>query len=235
MKNITAIISLLILYPLSVSASIELMYNDRVPYMMMNGDELTGLTGGPVVKAFEQAGINFNLKKIPTKRQMHVLKENKAKVCAIGWFKKPDREQFAHFSAPIYRDKPMTAIANADNDKISSGQAIEHTLSDPNLKLLVKDGFSYGEFIDDKIKRLNPKTYSTVGSNLQIIKMISSGRADYTFITEEEFISVVKSPQLQKDTFKVVRFNDMPEGNYRYLLCSFKVEKDTIDRINANL
>ena len=56
--------------------------------------------------------------KMPFKRQLITIKANKIKACGIGWFKKTEREKFAWFSQPIYKDKPTVAISKKGNKSL---------------------------------------------------------------------------------------------------------------------
>ena len=55
-------------------------------------------TATSVLEAFDKAGIPFQWKKMPFKRQLITIKANKNMACGIGAFKNPEREAYAHFS-----------------------------------------------------------------------------------------------------------------------------------------
>ena len=184
---------------------------------------------------YVHAGIRFKWEKTPAARQLDILKANKSKDCLIGWFKNPDREKFAKYSDFIYQDKPTIALARSDNPKIQSGLSIESVLSNAELILLVKSGYSYGQFIDSKINRLFPRQMVTESENLGMLRMVHSGRADYFFISEEEAMVLSASSGLLKSDFQFIRFSDVPPGNKRYLLFSQKVDDEVITKINQAL
>lgn len=87
---------------------------------------------------------------------MKILRDNKGCDCVVGWFKNPEREAFVKYSHAIYQDKPQTALARADNRKLQNDMTLDDLLSPPELKLLIKDSYSYGAFLDDKIVRHHP-------------------------------------------------------------------------------
>ena len=105
--------------------------------------------------------------------------------------------------------------------------------SNPNLILLRKDSYSYGQFVDEKIAEFNPKHEITADENLGMLRMIHSKRADYFFVAEEEVEKLIVSSGLPKSDFKYVRFSNMPKGNKRYILFSKKVEDEVIEKINT--
>jgi len=223
-------------YTAHADDSILVLYNDRAPYMVTGpGGDISGLTADPAKFAFTKSGIPHHFESAPTKRQMEAIEASEAKVCIIGWFKNPEREKIGKFTDALYKDKATVAIAKADNTKIDSGKTVDAVLSDKNLTVLVKEGFSYGAFIDDKIKQLSPKREDTLLENVGMLKMILAGRADYMFIAPEEAEVLMKSADFKAGDFKLVTFTNMPEGGNRYLLCSRLVPDADIQKLNAAL
>jgi polar amino acid transport system substrate-binding protein len=212
--------------------SITVHYNDRVPYLHATGNGVEGLTATPAATAFKEAGIPFQWKNTPSKRQMKVIEDNGGCDCAVGWFKNPERERFARYTRYIYQDRPQIALARADNEKLRSGATVDSVLSNPELTLEIKDGYSYGTFLDAKIAQYKPKTDRTTNENINMLKMIHARRADYLFISPEEADALVESSGLPKKDFKYITFPDMPEGEKRYMLCSRKVGDELIHKLN---
>ena len=241
MRNFILIFTfgLLFLYLSSVNAEdrILIYYYDRVPYAVTDAKGgVTGLCATPAEEAFTQAGIPFQWKKMPFKRQLQTIKFNKQMGCGIGWFKNPEREKFARFTDVLYQDQPAVTIGKKGNDALSQHKDLIRLLADRNLMLLVKDGFSYGAYIDDLIQKLAPQKLSVVGtSNVQMLQMILSGRADYYFISQEEAESIILKAGYEMSQFRLHRYADMPPGNRRYIACSMQVPAETVDLINREL
>jgi ABC-type amino acid transport substrate-binding protein len=164
---------------------------------------------------------------------MKIIEDNEGCDCAVGWFKNPDREKFAKYTYHIYQDKPQIALAGADNEKLQNGITVDSVLSNPKLTLEVKDGYSYGSFLDGKIVQHKPVIDRTVNENINMLKKIHSKRADYFFIAPEEADGLIESSGLPKSDFKYVIFSDMPEGEKRYILCSQKVGDEVIEKLNT--
>jgi polar amino acid transport system substrate-binding protein len=107
---------------------------------------------------------------------------------------------------------------------------------DKKVKLLVKDGFSYGAYVDELIKDYDPATVSVVTStNVQMLHMILSGRADYFFMSEEEADHIILSAGYERSQFQLQHFADMPAGNHRYIACSQQVSTEVVDLLNSAL
>ncbi|MBW2204389.1 MAG: transporter substrate-binding domain-containing protein [Deltaproteobacteria bacterium] len=212
---------------------ITVRYHERVPYIQTTPNGVEGLTGTLVALSFKKAGIPFIWKKTPSKRQIKVLKDNSGCDCLVGWFKNPDREKFAKYTHHIYQDKPQIALARFDNGKLQNGIGVDSVLSNPGLKLLVKDGYSYGSYLDARIAEHKPAIDRSTTENINMLKKIHFKRGDYFFISPEEADGLIESSGLPKEDFKYITFSDMPEGEKRYIMCSQKVEDEVIEKLNA--
>jgi polar amino acid transport system substrate-binding protein len=223
--------------PVNAENPIQLYYYDRAPYAITDTQgEVSGLCATPAANAFKQAGIPFQWKKMPFKRQLATLKHNKKMACGIGWFKKPERESFARFTNSIYQDKPAVTISKKDNNALGRHRDLISLFKDKKVKLLVKDGFSYGAYVDDLINDYDPAIVSVVTStNVQMLQMILSGRADYFFISEEEADHIILSAGYETSQFQLKHFADMPAGNRRYIACSQQVSPEIVDLLNRAL
>ena len=209
------------------------LYHERPPYYVTGPLGIYGLCVDPAKKAFSTAGIGIEWIKVPAARQLDMLKHNTPDICAIGWFKNPEREKMAVYSHAIYQDRPMIALARADNPGLVSHRPLAQTLENQALVLLRKDGYSYGRYIDDMILKHGPRHQSTSAENIGMLKLIYDELADYFFISEEEAVELIHTSGLLAGTFQFIRFPDMPAGNKRYLMFSRSTDKTLVDKVNA--
>jgi uncharacterized protein (TIGR02285 family) len=212
---------------------ITVLYHERPPYYITGPLGIYGLCVDPVKKAFSAAGIGIEWVRVPAARQMEMLRANVPDICAVGWFKTPEREKFAVYSHAIYQDTSMIALARADNPHLVSGRPLARTLENRNVTFLRKDGYSYGRYIDDMILKHAPRQEITTAENIGMLKILHDGLADYFFISEEEAAELIHTSGLLADTFQFIRFPDVPEGNKRYLLFSRSTDKRIVDRVDA--
>ncbi len=212
--------------------AITLHYNERPPYLVTTGDGVGGLTGAPTTQVFAASGIAYRWEQTPSKRQIYLLQQNTGRDCLVGWFKNAERESFARYTLPVYRDEPQVALARTDNERILSGQTVADVFADPGLILLVKDGYSYGDYLDLQIRDHDPVRTVTTVENSGMLRMIAAGHADYFFIAPEEVDGLLASSEFDGHDFKTVHFADVVSGEERYILCSLKVEPEIIDRLN---
>jgi polar amino acid transport system substrate-binding protein len=223
--------------PVNAENPIQLYYYERAPYAVTdNQGKVSGLCATPAANAFKQAGIPFQWKKMPFKRQLVTIKHNKQLACGIGWFKNSEREKFAHFTDEIYQDQPAITISKKGNNALEQHRELITLLKDKQIRLLVKDGFSYGVYIDALIKKYNPETVVVATStNIQMLQMILAGRADYYFTSEEEAEHIIMNAGYEVSQFQLQHYSDMPAGNRRYITCSQQVSPEIIDLLNRAL
>lgn len=231
------ILTIILCHTAQAQTPIQVYYAERIPYAISDQKGgIEGLTASPVARAFQTANIPFEWKKMPFKRQLITIKANKKKACGIGWFKNPERKEFARFSDAIYQDRPTIIIARKGNIAFDGHHTIKDLFKDNSIKLLVKDGFSYGKYLDELIEKEQPSKILVVGSsNLEMLQIILSGRADYFFAAEEEAEQMITSAGLSTSQFDLLSLNDMPAGNARYLACSKQVPTKIIEQFNQAL
>jgi len=241
MRYFNVLISMSVIFicslPAEAQSPVQLYYYERIPYAVKdNQGEVSGLCATPAANAFKKAGIPFQWKKMPFKRQLVTIKHNKKKACGIGWFKNPEREAFARYTDAIYQDKPAITISRKGNQALQRHQDLNTLLNDKNVKLLVKDGFSYGTYIDGLIKKNDPEVVVVATStNIQMLQMILADRADYYFTSEEEAEHMIMNAGYEVSQFQLQHYSDMPAGNRRYITCSQQVTPEIIELLNRAL
>ena len=212
---------------------LQILYTARAPYMAPNASgEVTGLTADPTAYALKKARIPFKWVEVPSARQIVMIKENKARLAGLGWYKNPEREGFAKFSTPLYQDKQIAVLARKDNQKIALAKTVEQLLSNKDIVLLAKSGYSYGKFLDERIAQHQPSISLVTVENLSMILMIDACRADYMFISPEEADVAINMAKVHPEDLQLVTLPDMPPGEKRYLMFSKLVDDDTIKLIS---
>lgn len=214
--------------------TVTLHYVSRPPYMMAQGEGLGGLTGGPSYQAFKQAQVPVRIEETPFARQLRSVKENTGQDCMIGMFWKAEREEFGRYSKPIYQDQPQLVLAAAGLQERFKGHAsIEDLFHDRSLRLLVKLAYSYGAPLDALIERLQPNRRATPDENLQMVRQIKLGMADYMLMAPEEAAVAIEAAGFQAADFLQIRYKNMPPGEQRHLLCSKNVSAEVMQRLDA--
>ena len=211
---------------------VSLYYYERPPYMVahQNGSA-TGITADVAGKAFARAGVAFHWSLMPAKRQLATIQRNTGRDCGVGWFKNREREAGGQFSHAIYRDKPPVAIVR--DGFATRGASLAQLLQQPGVQVLVKEGLTYGGYINGLLKTTRTKVISITVEQPQLVRMVAAGRADMMFAPREEADFLVTTNESGQDSVHVVSFSDVPAGDQRYLYCSRQVDSATMAKLNA--
>lgn len=215
--------------------TITLHYHERPPYSFTTDEGVKGILIEPVEAAFKRAGIAYVWNKTPSSRQLKIIQDNRGRDGILGWFRNPEREKFGLFSQYIYQDSPYIAICRADNEKIGLSISVDELLSNKELLLDVKIGYSYGWFLDEKIDSFHPERDMVTTENLQILQKIHLGRGDYFFIAPEEADILIEESGLPRSDFRYISFPEMPPGEKRYIIFSFNVKSEEVARLSLEL
>ena len=213
---------------------VSMLYYERKPfhYTLPNG-KVEGLVVGPTEKAFASIGVPIKWELVPANRILLELENNARAACSPGWYRKPEREAYARFSAPIYKDRPLVGLVRADS-RLKPGITARNLLSRPDTHLLVKRNFSQGAYMDALIAKMPPQ--QLMSSSMEVptlVKMVHAGRADLIITTQEEIEIYVKQAELNMNDFGVLMFSDVPAVEMRYILCSQKLPAEVMDRLNG--
>ncbi len=214
-------------------APVTVHYFERKPLHYLNDNgQVVGILVAPIEQSFNKAGIPMVWQQTPINRIVATLKANDGRDCAAGLYKSPEREAFARFSLPIYHDKPLVALSRADFAAPGTTTARE-LLSLPHTRLVLKQGFFYGRYLEPLIDKMSPAQVLRVSDEVaSMVRMVQVSAADIVILTEEES-EVYANPQGAGDGVRVLRLSDVPAQEYRYLACSKNVPQQVIDRLNA--
>ncbi|MBH9551417.1 substrate-binding periplasmic protein [Inhella gelatinilytica] len=220
--------------PTSTESPVTLHYVQRPPYMMVKGEGLVGLTGGPSYQAFKLAQVPVRIEETPFARQLRSLKENTGQDCMIGMFWKAEREEFGRYSKPVYQDQPQLILAAAaSQSRFKDHTSVEDVFNDKSLRLLVKLAYSYGAPLDALIEKMQPTRRATPDENLQMVRQIKLGMADYMLMAPEEAGVAIEAAGFQPADFVQIRYKSMPAGEHRHLFCSKNVPVEVMQRLDA--
>ena len=228
-----AVILASLLVPLTTVAeeTIHVAYSERPPYMVPLPDGTpSGLTGTPTVHAFKTAGIPVQWHKVPTNRQLAMVKDAKSLNCAVGWFMLPDRLQYAKFTKPIYRDRTWLVLTN-DAFAARGIATLEELTRQRDIRVLVKDNYSYGG-LDAYIRQWHPVMAVSTASTVKMVQSVSKGAVDLMFVSDEEGSYLLKQHAADANNLRLLSLKDMPRGPERYIMCSKAVPDEVIARLN---
>ena len=212
---------------------VTLHYYERPPFMVHQADgSATGLTADRAREAFTRAGVAFRWSLTPAKRQLALIRANGSNDCGVGWFRNPERESFANFTDSIYEDRAVVVLAQRQFQP-APGMTLQRLLANRALRVLMKDGLTYGSYVIKRIRAAKAEIQVVAVEQPQMVRMIAGKRADIMFATQEEADMLVTGSETGAQAVAVLSFPDIPPGERRYIMCSKRVGRDILDRLNA--
>lgn len=230
-STLVAVSGLLYSIAALADSAMTLYYEERAPYQMRVGDGVEGLTATPAARAFKAAGVPFVWEASSMSRQWILMRENLGPHCLVGWFKTGERQAFAKFTKPIYRDGPRVALVRRAF-ALGPVRTLAAVLSTPGLRLLVRSKYSYGPDFDGALARIKPVTIVSPLPNAQLTELLAANRADLMFASEEEASLLLRRLGSKAEQLQELRFSDVLPGSERYIVCSRSVPDETIARLN---
>ncbi|MYN20437.1 transporter substrate-binding domain-containing protein [Rugamonas sp. FT107W] len=213
---------------------VVLYYNERPPYLMSAPDGgVHGLTADPAAAAFADAGVPARWMRMPSNRQLALLQKGGQR-CAVGWFRTAERERYARFTLPIYRDLPLVAVVR-DDFALRDGATLRQLLAMPGVAVLVKEKYSYGGYVDAALAEARPIRIATTAESMAMVAMIGAHRADLMFLASEEADYLLQLAELRDRGLRVLRLTDVPTGERRHIMCSKDVSDDIMRRLDKEI
>ena len=213
----------------ATSPVLTLHYQERPPYSATQPDgSVRGLVADPAASALQRAGIAFRWTLTPSQRQLALVQTGHGLQCGVGWFRNPQRAARGQFSAALYQDQPLAALVRTGVVETASTTA-RVLLASATLRLLVKDGYSYGPLLDGQIAAAATAPLRTSVEPMQMSLMLVSRRADWMIVAPEE-AAVLTRPGLL-----LTPLADAPDGPARHLYCSSDVPEGWMTRIDDAL
>lgn len=216
------------------ASSVTLYYYERKPFHYTTDDgHAVGLMVTPTTQIFEKAGVTISWKVMPVSRILATIKANVGDDCSPGWYKTPEREDYARYSLPIYSDKPLVGLARADFPA-RQGITAKELFLQAHARLLIKQGFVHGTYFDQIIAAMPPANVIRVPEDVSsMVKMVRYGIADVVPATPEEAEVYVANSGYGMKEFRILNFSDIPAVEKRYIICSKRVPAELMDKLNA--
>ncbi|WP_199155822.1 ABC transporter substrate-binding protein [Chromobacterium sp. ASV23] len=208
-------------------------YYDRPPFHFINPN---GRPDGFIVKMTDnilaEANISHVWKLVPAYRVLNIIKNDEGLNCSTGWYKTKEREEYANFTLPIYRNKPLVAIARI-NFPVAENITAKQLFSIPGVHILIKKGFTIGDYMNKLLEKVPiSQIQSVTTEQVGLVKMIQAGRSDFSILTTEEVEAFREQPEMLKN-IKILTLPDVPSGDERFIICNKKVDMSFMVKINA--
>lgn len=215
--------------------TLTLHYQERAPYSTTQPDgAVAGLAATPATQALTQAALPFVWMRTPSQRQLALIQEGEGLHCGLGWFRNAERAALGKFSKPLYRDRPVGALARGDSP-LRAGMRGSEALARAGETLLIKEGYSYGARLDRLIAAQRPPPQKTSAESAQMLRMLLAGRAGWMLVSPEEAQVLRQEAGPAAAALRDVVFVDMAAGETRHLYCNRAVPDAWLARIDQAL
>lgn len=216
------------------AVDLHVVYLERPPYYWTEKGQPRGFLLGLTRQILERAGVAASFEQHPPNRIMEEIRNNRSQVCSIGWFKTTERESFALFSLPIYRDRPLVLLTTEETaPQIRRHRTLRDVFADTSLIMAQVASFSYGEAVDALLKEVNVRSLTVSSSQKVLPKLILQGRASYMLVAPEEIPTLLRLAEVDSDRFISLDMEGIPAGNLRHLIFSRSVPESTVALINS--
>ncbi|MDO4767198.1 MAG: transporter substrate-binding domain-containing protein [Pseudomonadota bacterium] len=209
-------------------------YFDHPPYSYAENGQAAGILVDLTRNILKEAGIPATFVSMPPNRILEKIRSGRKDFCAVGWFKTPERERYASFSLPIYRDRGMVILTTARKaPKLRRHSTLRSLFKDHSLTLGQVEALSLGESVDQLRKETRVPTLPVTTRQGVLLRLIALNRASYMLAAPEEVSALLQAADVPSEQFTILSMDGMPWGNLRYLMYSSNISPGMLDRINA--
>jgi polar amino acid transport system substrate-binding protein len=213
--------------------NLDIFYFEYPPYYhQLENQEASGIIIDIARQVFAAAQVEPTFSFVPAKRILHELQSGRPGA-SLGWFKTPEREEFALFSLPIYINRPVGVFFLRENEsRFSPYSTLEGVLQSGQFVLGRVQGFSEGPELDAMLEKYKDKTVQVAADSVRLLKMLESRRCDFMLVAPEEADTLLEAAQVPGEKFMLRAMSDIPHGNLRYIMYSKAVPQDLIRKID---
>ena len=219
----------------AIAEPLTVSYFERPPYYFTSK---AGFAEGFLVertkKILQTANIESQFISLAPNKINYILRYAATPHCSIGWFKKPERELFAKFSEPIYQNKPLVLLTTREKqEQISHNKTLAQIFSNKQLVFARMGSFSYGTYVDQLLVKLTPRSQFYSKRQTELLQSLHTNQASYMLVAPEEIQQMIIAANLPEDEFVTMTLDEIPNGNFRYLMCGQTVSDHLIEQLNS--
>lgn len=217
----------------ATAAPLALLVFDRPPYYRLHdGHPAGGFLLDLARAVLDRAAIPYVVREMPPPRILATFEQHDIQACAVGWFKTPERETFARFSRPIYRNKPLVVALGATSDACPSQPTLSQFVRE-KYRWGLRLGFSYGPTADAAFADLPEERIHRFTDPAHLLPLLAKGRVDAALIEPEEFSWLMCHNPEYAGSVRICSLADAPPGNQRYIMCDASVPPEMMARIDT--
>lgn len=211
---------------------IEFGFNNKPPLFYFENGKAMGEVVDIARQACTLAGLKCGFVELPFQRVMVYLERQRPDFAALGFSKTREREAFATFSEPIWRDaSPILLVRAADKKDFQSYASLADMVARSQYVFGGKLGNVYP--IDAQLQALHERDTRFSDEAWRLPLLLVSGRFDFTMLYLPEVLPALQASGVPPSVVEIVSYPDMPRGAERYVLFSKEVAPDVVQKWNA--
>ena len=233
-KNVFRLLAAMLLLPsVSPAQPLEVLYFEYPPYYHALPDgRAAGLIVDLAGKAFDKAGVQAEFRFVPVKRILQDMQLGRP-VASLGWFKTPEREEFARFSRPIYINRPVVVFFLREKEELFRPyDTLEALLESGKFFMGRVAGLSDGPQLDAMLAKYPDRIVHVTADSVRLVKMLQTGRFDFFLLPPEEIDVLLRESQVSPQDFSLKAMSDIPQGNSRHIIYSKTVDEALIRKVD---
>jgi polar amino acid transport system substrate-binding protein len=212
---------------------LHLSFPENPPLSYTNGAGPRGL----FIEALRQRSASTNLvlsfDSRPAKRILAEIEANRSPICSLGWYRTAEREAFAKFSRPIYRDRAITIVSALPASTFAEAGSLSVLLARGTYRIGAISGLSYGPEVDRILAGHQSMVMRPTVTVEQMLRMVVAGRMPLAVVTEEHLNWFLEREPGDTRLTRLA-LSDLPKtGPQRYIMCSRRTPDEFIKRIDA--
>lgn len=206
-------------------------FNNKPPFFYFESGEAKGILVEQAKQVLQKAKVPYQFEELPFSRVLLELERKRPMFAALGFSKTPERESFAVFSKPLYRDRtPVILVRAADADIFRSHGTLQKVIDSGRFTFGGKQGNVYP--IDPLLSSMGARDRRFSGESFRLPELLVLGRFDFTLMYPEELPVALSISAVSADKVQQVSYPDIPPGSYRYFLFSTAVPESLVNRVD---
>ena len=218
----------------AAESELSLYYNERPPYFETEATQIKGVRAQQLKEIMYEAKINAQWISLPVNRIMQQLTANEGAHCTGGWFKTPEREQFAVFSEFFAYNEPATAILRKDFFREEYAM-LSQLLIIPNIRVMTKQGQYYGNYLEEAMKLYRVHRIEVTDSHEEMLQHLDLNRADVMFVNRAEAEDLLQKNKRFESTLTTIDVQDKTPIPPLYIMCNKSINPQIMKKINDGI
>lgn len=224
---------------------LNLIYLHRPPLSFTDEEQqASGILPDMMIKAASQANIKTNF--IFDGHWVSILSilKRPASTCVIGAYYTEERAEHYRYSQPLFQESTYVVVTRNELASELTAFSSVKDLIGSSYTMGMQQAYSYGPYIDELVQHLQPKIVSVKSGNQpdtdnesgrHIFDLIARKRMDYYFSGQAEYKWMRNHRQDLASSLTALKFNDLDEGQMRYLMCSTGIHPELLSQLNQSI